>query len=171
MSRFLQFLMSVLLVVSLVSCDQFRGKLGTLFQDKNPLQVNQEAQQAIAGGQPQRAIDLTKPYLEKPGQADPQILLTTAHAYAALGDVPQMLSVLDILVVNHSLDKTQFMNDGAFVPFRTDMRFVSWIANISSGVTKIIPEVSSQAETGVSAEIGVGGVSARAGSVSVKIGN
>lgn len=179
MSRFFQILIGIVIVVSLTGCDQVRGKLGALFQDKTPQQVNQEAQQALAGGQPQKAIDLTKPFLEKPGQADPQILVTTARAYAALGDVPQMLNVLDILVVQHALDKTQLMNDGAFAAVRTDMRFVSWVANVSSGASprtpdvsnQAAPSVSSQASPGVSAEIGPGGVSARAGNVSVKIGN
>lgn len=179
MSRFFKFLMGVLIAVSLTGCDQVRGKLADLLRDKTPQQVNQEAQQALAGGQPQKAIELTKPYLEKPAQADPQILFTTAYAYAALGDVPHMLSVLDILVVNHALDKTQLMNDGAFASVRSDMRFVSWVANVSGGAapsapdvpSQAAPSVSSQAAPGVSAEIGPGGVSARAGNVSVKIGN
>jgi hypothetical protein len=171
MSRLLQLSMGILIAVSLTGCDQIRDKVGSLFQDKTPQQVAQEAQQALAVGQPQKAIDLTKPYLEKPGQADPQLLITAAHAYAVLGDVPHMLSALDILVLNHGLDKTQLMNDGAFTAVRSDIRFVSWVANVSGRSMSSAPDVSSQAAPGVSAEIGPSGVSARAGNVSVRIGN
>jgi len=171
MNRFFQPLAGILIFVSLTGCDQVRGKLGDLFQDKTPQQVNQQAQQALAAGQPQKAIDLTKPYLEKSSQADPQLLITAAHAYAVLGDVPQMLSALDILVITHGIDKTQLMNDAAFSGLRSDIRFISWVANVSGRSSSSAPDVSSQAAPGVSAEIGPSGVSARAGNVSVKIGN
>ena len=59
MNRFFQPLMGILIFVSLTGCDQVRGKLGDLFQDKTPQQVNQQAQQALAAGQPQKAIEKT----------------------------------------------------------------------------------------------------------------
>jgi len=171
MNSFFQFLMGILIAFSLTGCDQVRVQLTDLLQDKTPQQVNQEAQQALTVGKPQKAIELTKRYLDHPAQADPQILFTTAQAYAALGDVPHLLSVLDILVLNHALDKTQLMTDGAFAAVRSDIRFVSWVANVSGGTAPRAFDLPSQSEPGVSAEIGAGGVSARAGNVSVKIGN
>jgi len=170
MNRFFQFFLGLLIVCSLAGCDQFREKLAALLQDKTPQQINQEAQNALAEGDPKKALELTKPYLEKPKYAEPPLLLTTARAYAQLGDVSQMISILNILIQTQALDKTQLMNDGAFESVRTDIRFVSWLANVSSDSDRKQLDILTESAPGVSAEINSGGVSARAGNVSVKIG-
>jgi len=167
--------MCLLLLINLSACDQFRDKLSVVFRDKTPQQINLEASQALAAGQPLKVIELTKSFVDKPSQADPEMIMTTAKAYAQLGDVNQMIPLLDMLVRTQSVDKTQLFVNESFAPVRTDMRFVSWLASVSSNSYSSPAPSAATAPTpnnsnaGVSAEIGPNGISARAGGVSVKI--
>ena len=162
----------IVLAATQVGCDQIRSKIGSLLQNKTPQQANQEALQALEEKQPQKAIQLTNAFLENPQKADPDILYTTARAYAESGNVLKTISLLDILVVNHAMEKTQLMADDNFDVIKTDIRFVSWVANVSSDEDRPPQKSNNSApapSTGASAEINSSGVSARAGNVSVKI--
>jgi len=174
----MNFALKISLVIALLStqagCDQIRSKIGSLLQNKTPQQANEEAMQALDQKQPQKAIELTNAFLENPNKADPDLLYTTARAYAETGNVLKTITLLDILVASHAMDKPQLMADDNFDSIKTDIRFVSWIADVSFDEERPSkksspPSPPSSNNSGASAEINSNGVSARAGNVSVKI--
>lgn len=172
----INFALKISLVIAVAStqvgCDQIRSKIGSLLQNKTPQQANEEAIQALDQKQPQKAIELTNAFLENPNNADPDLLYTTARAYAETGNVHRTITLLNILVESHAMDKPQLMADDNFDSIKTDIRFVSWIADVSfdeERPTKKSSPPPSSNESGASAEINSSGVSARAGNVSVKI--
>lgn len=154
--------------ISAVGCDQLNSSIFS----KSSEQVLGEARQALAANNPQKAIEITKPYLGKKDSSGEQIIYVAAQAYSNVGDVENVISLLDVLVSRQFIEKTQLMNEAAFAPIRTDIRFISWVTNVGSADANLKSAVvPADLSSTVSAEIGANGISARAGNVSVKISN
>jgi hypothetical protein len=173
-------ILALLLGLGAISgCDQIRSKIAQTINPKTPDEINREALAALDANQPGQALELTKPLLVDPKKAPPDILLTTARAYAALGDVQQTISLLQILVDSQFTQKQDLLVDDGFSSIRTDIRFVSWAASGTGPVSRANSNPDVQAPGGVNANTGAGvsatinsdSVGASAGGVSVKIGN
>jgi hypothetical protein len=172
MSSWSQSLVTISLVslvsISLLGCDQLSSRIFP----KSSEQVLGEARQALAANNPQKVIEITKPFLKKTDNGSEQIIYLAAQAYSNVGDVENVIGLLDVLVNRRFIEKTQLINESDFANLRTDIRFISWVANVGSADSNLKSEVvPADLSSTVSAEIGANGISARAGNVSVKISN
>ena len=166
MKKSLKYFFTVTAILFLSGCDQ----LNSSFISRSSEQVLEEARRALAANNPQKAIEITKPFLSKKENSSEQIIYVAAQAYSNVGDVENAIGLLDVLASRHFIEKTQLMNEAAFAPIRNGIRFISWVANVGSLDANVKSTVvPADLGSNVSAEIGANGISARAGNVSVKI--
>ena len=172
MKKYFQIATIVFVMFAISGCDLVKGNLDSALQSKSPQQISKEAEQAIADRNPQKAIEITKPFVNKSESGNEQIIYLAAKAHSEIGDVTEAISLLEKLVSRRYIEKSLLISDDAFASIRTDIRFISWMANLpSTNLNHKEPSAIADFGSPASVEIGTAGVSARAGNVSVKISN
>ncbi len=174
--------------LGLSGCDQLREQIGALVQSKTPQESLASAQQAFSEGKLPQALEQAEPFLKKPGDLQPSFALLAAQIYARTGKPDEALGMLSKALEGKAVEATSLITHPDFESLRTDVRFLALLTHFSgrsstsiaepvaAGATPAAPAQSSgvsssqvKATETVSVEIGPGGVSAKAGSVSVSL--
>lgn len=180
-----------LLIVSafaLTGCDQLRSQIASLLETKTPQESLVSARQDFSDGKLAQALDQAVPLANKPGELQPAFSLLAAQIYARTGKSDEALGMLGKAIEGQAVEATSLITHPDFEILRTDVRFLALLTHsggraaapaaepIATGAAPAAPAQSSGSPSSqpksselVSVEIGVGGVSAKAGSVSVKL--
>ena len=162
----------------LSGCDQVREKLAAVIKPGSAKDALDGASKSFAAGQYQQAIEQAKPFANTAGEQQQQFALVVARSYAMTGNAEQALSFLSIAAQAGPLNRPILMMDSAFAPIATDLRFVAFVADqgnapgapAGTATPAGAAAATVQAVAGdVSAQVGPGGASARAGDVSVRV--
>jgi len=165
---------------ALTGCDQLRQQIASLVQSKTPQESLVAAQQAFSEGKLSQALERAEPLAKKPGELQPAFALLAAQAYARMGKNDEALGMLGKALEGKAVESTTLIVHPDFESLRTDVRFLALLthhgARPSAGAAPAAPAqaagpppTQAKASDSVSVEIGPGGVSAKAGSVSVKL--
>ncbi len=174
--------------LGLTGCDQLRQQIGALVQSKTPQESLAAAQQAFSEGKLSQALEQVEPLAKKPGDLQPAFALLAAQIYARTGKPEEALGMLGKALEGKAVEPTSLIAHPDFESLRTDVRFLALLTHhggrSSAGTAgpaaaQSAPSAPAQpagpaptqakASESVSVEIGPGGVSAKAGSVSVKL--
>lgn len=181
----------VILIVSalgLTGCDQLRNQISALVVTKTPQESLVSAKQDFSEGKLAQALDQAEPLAKKPGELQPAFALLAAQIYARTGKPDEALVMLGKALEGNAVEATSLITHPDFEILRTDVRFLALLTHsagrtsavtaepVATGAAPAVPaqspgSSSSQVKNSdvVSVEIGPGGVSAKAGSVSVKL--
>ena len=168
----MRIVLAITLCAGLVGCDQMREKLANALHPKTSQEALALANQKLSSGEYQKAIDEAQPFVKEPSEQQQPLALVTARAYGSLGNAEQARVFLTLAAQAGALDRTALMTDASFSSIMTDIRFVSFVAALASAEpAKQQPAPTAQPATagGTSVQLGNGGVSATAGSVSVRL--
>ncbi len=174
-------LVSSFLLLTLTGCDQIRSTMQSVFKP----QENGEAAQNASTVQDTSQTPKTQAVQNAPTtSATPaESILSVARSAARSGNVEQALVYLQKALEMGAIQPTEAMLLPDFEALRTDPRFLNMVAGVvakATPSTTISPPSTPKQNTPlskpnttpnseVSAEVGEGGISARAGDVSVRI--
>lgn len=165
-------LVASFLLLSLTGCDQIRNTMQSVFKPQSNGEAAQTAPNAQETNAPAKAV------------APAESMLSVARSAARSGNVDQALVYLQKALEMGAIQPTEAMLVPDFESLRTDPRFLTMVAGV---VAKSIPESTTpptstpkqntslskpntaSPSSDVSAQVVEGGVSARAGDVSVRI--
>ncbi len=172
----------------LAGCDLLRQQIASMVQSKTPQELLASAQQLLTEGRFSQALEQVEPLTKKPGELQSSFSLVAAQALARMGKTDEALSMLDKAIGGGSVEPTSLITHPDFESLRTDVRFLALLTHhgvhsspaatpspAANQAPAALPEAAKPAPTqakaseSVSVEIGPGGVSAKAGSVSVKL--
>lgn len=173
-------------VLGLTGCDQLRQQIASLVQSKTPQESLASAQQAFTEGKFSQALEQAEPLAKKPGELQPAFALLAAQAYARMGRSDEALGMLGKALEARAVEPTALIVHPDFESMRTDVRFLALLthhgarSSASTAPPAAAPATAptqpagpaptqAKASDSVSVEIGPGGVSAKAGSVSVRL--
>lgn len=160
------------LLFTLTGCDQIRNTMQSVFKPQSSGEAVQTAPNAQEPNAPAAAAN--------PAES----MLSVARSAARSGNVDQALVYLQKALEMGAIQPTEAMLVPDFESLRTDPRFLSLVTGVVAKATPTStpPPTSSPKQntslskpnsaspnSDVSAEVGEGGVSARAGDVSVRI--
>jgi hypothetical protein len=175
---------SSFLLLTLTGCDQIRNTMQSVFKP----QENGEAAQNVPTGketvetQSNQAVENVPTTAVTPAES----MLSVARSAARSGNVEQALVYLQKALEMGAIQPTDAMLLSDFESLRTDPRFLNMVAGVVAKATSTPTPTTLPASTpkqnaplpkpntaspnsDVSAEVGEGGISARAGDVSVRI--
>jgi hypothetical protein len=165
-------------------CDQLRQQIASMVQPKSAQATLASAQQAFAEGQYTQALEQIEPLAKQPADMQPAFALLGAQIHARTGKTQEALTLLAKALEGGAVEATSLIVHPDFESLRTDVRFLALLthqgarapapaspqapapAPVPAPVTAPAQPPSPNA---VSVDIGPGGVSAKAGSVSVKL--
>lgn len=164
-----------LIPYGLSGCDQAASLIGERSAEKLVVL----ASKAYSAGDYRKAIDYSQVTSSLPSEDRYLLFIIAARSYAMLGEVDQAIYFLTMASRLPGFMSSSVMVDPAFDAISTDIRFVQFLAGITSlspqprstTASNIAPEVSISAKSGadVSVRLGDGSSAATSGDVSVRI--
>jgi hypothetical protein len=172
----------------LSACDQLRNQIAAAIQAKTPEETLASVKLSLQEGKFSQALEQAEPLAKKSGDLQPAFALAAAQAYARMGRQDDALAMLGVALAGGAAEPTTLITHPDFESLRVDVRFLALLTHhgsrsasqptaapqaaappaAPSPAAAPAPTQAKAADT-VSVEIGAGGVSARAGSVSVKL--
>lgn len=170
-------LCAVLIVsaLGLTGCDQLRNQISALVVTKTPQESLVSAKQDFSEGKLSQALDQAEHFAKKPGELQADFSLLAAQIYAKTGKPDEALGMLSKALEGNAVEATSLITHPDFEVLQTDVRFLALLTHFN-GRSAAAPNQSSASSSSqaksselVTVEIGPGGVSAKAGPVSVKL--
>lgn len=176
-------LYAVLIVsaLGLTGCDQLRNQMSALLVTKTPQESLVSAKQDFSEGKLALALDQAEPLAKKPGELQADFSLLAAQIYARTGKPDEALAMLSKALDGNAVEATSLITHPDFETLRTDVRFLALLTHFNGPATTVAAEPAAPSQPSaslpsqtksselVTVEIGPDGVSAKAGSVSVKL--
>lgn len=182
-------LVAVLCLLPFLSaCDPLRNQIAGAVQTKPPQETLASVKLSLQEGKFSQALEQAEPLAKKSGDLQPAFALAAAQAYCRMGRQDEALAMLGVALAGGAAEPTSLITHPDFESLRVDVRFLALLTHHGSRSANKpattqqsasppaapstpaapVPEQAKTADS-VSVEIGAGGVSARAGSVSVKL--